>query len=215
MLRICISVMPSTFGSRTSYVYCRRIFETSMPSIHDRPWRVLHVIANHEKRVAQHLTVRSLEHYLPLYSDRSRWSDRVVTLERPLFAGYVFIRFAPEARISVISIPGVLRVLGDEERDMVSTVEIDRIREGLGTGCFLRPHPRVNVGSPVRVLRGVFEGAEGIVTDFRQQCKVVMALSATQQCFSLEVDLADIQVLRTPAATQMPSLNRRLALGKV
>lgn len=162
-------------------------------------WRVLHVITNHEKRVAQHLQIRSIESYLPVYSERSRWTDRVVRLERPLFSGYVFVRFAPEARISVVSIPGVLRLLGETDRDTVGEMEIARIRQGLASGCVLLPHPGIFVGSPVRVLKGIFAGVEGIVTDFHQQCKVVMALSATQQCFSLEVDFADIEVLRKPA----------------
>lgn len=186
-----------------------------MPEMPDRPWRVLHVIANHEKRVAQHLSVRSFEHYLPLYSDRSRWSDRVVTLERPLFTGYVFVRFAPEARISILSTPGVLRLLGNDERDTVSAKEIERIREGLATGCLLRPHRSVKIGSPVRVLRGVFEGAEGIVTDFRQRCKVVMELSGTCQSFSLEVDLTEIQVLPKPARTGSRSGARVQMSGRI
>jgi len=177
-------------------------------------WRILHVISNHEKRVAQHLTARSFEHYLPLYNERSRWTDRVVSLARPLFSGYVFVRFAPAAKLSVICIPGVLRMLGETERDTVSEIEIARIREGLASGCFLRPHPHVTLGSPVRVVRGVFEGAEGVVTDFRQQCKVVMALSATRQCFSLEVDLVDIEVLRKPVNKVISSRVQQLALGR-
>lgn len=168
-------------------------------------WRVLHVISNHEKRVAQHLYARALECYLPLYHQRSRWTDRVVSLERPLFAGYVFVRrFAPEATLSVISIPGVLRLLGESERDTLSEAEIARIREGLASGCILRPHPGLALGSVVRVLRGVFEGAEGVVTDFRRQCKVVMALSATGQLFSLEVEVQDLEVLRRPAQLSGP-----------
>lgn len=164
--------------------------------MYEKPWHVIHVLSNHEKRVAQHLAVRSIEHYLPLYAERSRWTDRMVTLQRPLFAGYVFVRFASRARVSVISIPGVLRLVGDETRDMVSAGEIARIREGLAAGCLLRPHPIVTVGSPVRVLRGVFAGTDGIVTEFRQRCKVVMSLSATGQSFSLELDVADIKVLK-------------------
>jgi len=170
------------------------------------PWHVLHVIANHEKRVVRHLNIRSIEHYLPLYTERSRWTDRVVTLERPLFAGYVFIRFAPQARLSVISIPGVLRLIGEEGRDTVSAAEIARIREGLSTGCLLRPHPAVKLGTPVQVLRGVFQGAHGVVTEFRQQCKVVMALSGTGQTFSLELDLADIEVRKPVLKTSPVSL---------
>jgi len=179
----------------------------------DSPWRVLHVFANHEKRVAQHLMARSLEHYLPLYSVRSRWTDRVVDLERPLFAGYVFVRFPREARISVVSAPGVLRLLGSGIGETVSVEEIERIRTGLASGCILRPHPAVSVGEVVRVNRGVFEGVEGIVTELRHQCKVIIALAATKQCFSLEVDLDDIEVLRkTVAREAIADKNRSAAL---
>jgi transcription antitermination factor NusG len=177
----------------------------------ESPWHVLHVAANHEKRVVRHLTARSLQHYLPLYSLRSQWTDRVVNLERPLFPGYVFVRFPHEARIAVVSTPGVLRLLGDGAGDTVSAAEIKRIREGLASGCILRPHPAVSVGEVVRVLRGVFEGVEGIVTEFRHQCKVVIALAATRQCFSLEVDLDDIEVLRKPLARELLSDSRKWA----
>lgn len=165
------------------------------------PWHVLHVIANHEKKVAQHLSVRSLENYLPLYSERSRWSDRSVTLERPLFAGYVFVRCSPQTRLSAISTPGVIRLLGDSINCMVSSDEIDLIREGLASGCLLRPYFDLPVGTPVRVRTGVFSGAEGVVTAIRQRCKVVMTLSAVSQCFSLEVDRDDVEVLSGAIST--------------
>jgi transcription antitermination factor NusG len=168
--------------------------------MHESPWHVLHVIANHEKRVAKHLSVRSLEHYLPLYTERSLWADRSVILERPLFTGYVFVRFLPQTWLSVISTPGVIRLLGDHESNTVSPEEIDRIRDGLASGCQLRPHAHVSVGTPVRVCSGVFEGVEGIVTELRHRCRVIIALSAVKECFSLEAELGNIEVLRKTAA---------------
>jgi transcription antitermination factor NusG len=159
-------------------------------------WHVLHVIANHEKRVSQHLSVRSLEHYLPIYKDRSRWSDRWVIVERPLFPGYLFVRFSLQTRLSVISTPSVIRLLGDDDHETVSTQEIERIRNGLASGCQLRPHPLVRVGTPVRVKSGVFEGVDGVVTELRRRCKVILSLGCAEQCFSLEVDLRDLDVLR-------------------
>jgi transcription antitermination factor NusG len=161
-------------------------------------WHVLHVISNHEKRVAQHLIVRAVEHYLPLYTERVKWTDRTVVAERPLFSGYVFARFSPQSRNSVISTPGVLRLLGDEERDMVSSEEIDKIRDGLSSGLLLRPHQSVNVGTRVRVRDGIFAGVEGIVTELRHQCKVVISLAAVRQCFSLEVTLNNLELLTNP-----------------
>lgn len=160
------------------------------------PWHVLHIFANHEKKVAQHLAVRSLEHYLPLYTERSRWSDRYVTLERPLFVGYVFVRYSPQTRLALISTPGVIRLLGDSTSAVVWPEEIERIREGLASGCLLRPHFDLPVGTPVRVRGGIFEGAEGVVAEIRQRCKVVMTLSAVKQCFSLEIDRDEIEVIR-------------------
>jgi transcription antitermination factor NusG len=180
----------------------------------DSPWRVLHVVANHEKRVARHLTARSLEHYLPLYAVRSKWTDRVVDLERPLFAGYVFVRFPREERIAVVSAPGVLRLLGSGVGETVSAAEIERIREGLATGCILRPHPAVSVGEFVRVHRGVFAGVEGIVTELRHQCKVIITLAATKQCFSLEVDSDDIEVLRKPVVKEVETASEKSAAAR-
>ncbi len=170
------------------------------------PWHVLHVSVNQERKAAQHLTIRAVEHYLPLYTERSRWSDRTVTLERPLFAGYVFVRFPPESRRSVVSTPGVIRILGSGPADTVSSEELDKIRDGISSGHMLRPHPNLGVGTRVRVRYGVFEGAEGVVTELRQRCRVVIGLSAIRQSFSLEVEREDIEILAAnrPKTGRMP-----------
>jgi len=173
------------------------------------PWHVLHVRSNHEKQVIQHLAVRSVDHYLPLYTERVKWTDRTVVTERPLFAGYVFAHLSPQNRRSVISIPGAHRVLGDEVRDMVSHAEIERIREGLATGLLLRPHACTAVGTRVRVRSGVFGGVEGVVAEWRRQCKVVITLSGGSQSFSLEVALEDLESVNLPCRSpqwQRPSV---------
>jgi hypothetical protein len=148
----------------------------------ERPWNVIHVVANHEKRVAQHLAARSVEHYLPLYAERSTWSDRTVVLERPLFTGYVFVRFAPQSRLPIISTPGVIRLLGDAAVDTVNAEEVATIREGLAKGHNLRPHPFLLAGTRVPRLR--------------PSCRVVVQVSAIQQCFSLEIGLEHLDVLK-------------------
>jgi transcriptional antiterminator NusG len=172
-----------------------------------RPWHVLHVNSNREKQIAQHLLVRAVEYYLPLYAERVKWSDRTVITERPLFSGYVFVRLSPENRLSVISTPGVLRILGDEERNMVSSAELDKIRAGLAGGLLLRPHSGVAVGTPVRVRDGAFGGVEGVVIEFRRQSRVIITLSALPQCFSLEVEIDHLEVLKRP----LPSTRLRTA----
>ncbi len=171
------------------------------------PWYVLHVLSNHEKRVSQHLIVRSVEHYLPLFRERVKWTDRTVLAERPLFSGYVFARFPRESRISVISIPGVLHLLGEEERDMVRDEELAKIRDGLARGLPLRPHTGLAVGTRVQVRSGVFAGVEGVVTELRKQCKVIITLAAVRQCFSLEIGIDDLVVLKNqPAGSRLKAV---------
>ncbi len=165
--------------------------------MYDTFWHVLHVRSNFEKRVADHLAVRGVEHYLPLYCERVRWSDRTVIAERPLFSAYVFARFRPDERMKVISTPGVVRLLGDEG-SLVSCTELNKIRAGLASGLLLRPHPDLAVGTSVRILGGIFEGVEGVVSEFRRHCKVIIALAAVRRCFSLEVEIGNIAVLKRP-----------------
>ena len=168
--------------------------------MHGSPWYVLHVLSNHEKRVAQHLQVRSIEHYLPVYKEKVRWTDRTVMTERPLFSGYVFARFDRQSRIPVVSTPGVLRLLGDQRWDLVEDEELEKIRTGLAKGLTLRPHPTITVGTRVQILDGVFAGVEGVVSELRQQCRVVITLAAVRQCFSLEANIDELKVLNKPEA---------------
>jgi transcription antitermination factor NusG len=167
-------------------------------------WHVLHVAPNHEKKVALHLFHSSVEHFLPLYSERSRWSDRSVMLERPLFPGYIFVRFARESRLRVISLPGALRVLGKGGSDVVDAGEIERIRGALSSGYILRPHLALTVGTRVRIRGGIFAGTEGMVAELRNSCRVIISMSAVKQCYSLETDIRNIEILDKKAICVVP-----------
>ncbi len=167
----------------------------------ETPWHAVQVMTNHEKRVAQYLTARCLDNYVPLYTQQSHWTDRIVTLERPLFPGYVFIRFDFKEKLSVLTTPGVLHLIGSGPGDTVPAAEIESIRAALAGGYPLRPHPRLDRGMCVRIQHGIFAGVTGIVTELRHPCKVILALSAVEQSFSLEVRREDIEVVDPATAS--------------
>ena len=177
----------------------------------DTSWMVLHVSANHEKRVVQHLDARSVEFYLPLYTERRRWTDRNVVAQRPLFPGYVFTRFSAQHRISVISTPGVFRVLGDADHHRVDAEQMEKIQAGLAGGLGLRPHSGVPVGTRVRVCDGIFAGAQGLVKELRHPCRVVLSIASVQQFFSLEVHMDDLEVVKEAVAKALPEPGWRIA----
>jgi len=61
------------------------------------------------------------------------------------------------------------------------------------------------------VRDGIFAGVEGVVTEFRQQCKVIVELSGARQSFSLELQLGDLEVLKQNAPMPLPG--RIIAVG--
>ena len=75
-------------------------------------WYAAYTSANHEKRVAEQLCARSVEHFVPLYESVRRWKDRKVRLQLPLFPGYVFVRLVWWDRLHVLQVPGVARLVG-------------------------------------------------------------------------------------------------------
>ena len=58
------------------------------------PWYALSVKHQHELAVRSALEFKGFEALAPTYRARRRWSDRVKEIDLPLFAGYVFCRFA-------------------------------------------------------------------------------------------------------------------------
>ena len=83
--------------------------------------------------MAEQLGVREVEHFLPLYSSVRRWKDRRVTLDLPLFPGYVFVRMALRDRLQVQQVPGVARLVGfDGTPAALPDEEIDALRTSLG-----------------------------------------------------------------------------------
>jgi hypothetical protein len=94
---------------------------------------------------------------------------------------------------------------------MVRDEELAAIRSGLATGLHLRPHSGIAVGIRVQVRTGVFAGVEGIVTELRKQCRVIISLAAAHQCFSLEAAIDDLLILSKPESK--PRLNPVPAYG--
>jgi transcription antitermination factor NusG len=119
-------------------------------------WYAAYTSANHEKRVAEQMGVRGVEHFLPLYTSVRRWKNGRVTLQRPLFPGYVFVRMALRERLRVQQIPGIARLVGfDGTLAALPDEEIETLRMSLASGVRAEPHPYLAAGRRVRVTSGI------------------------------------------------------------
>lgn len=171
----------------------------SLPAERCEPrWYAAYTSANHEKRVAEQLVVRGVEHFLPSYASVRRWKDRRVTLQLPLFPGYVFVRMELRNRLQVLQIPGVARLVGfGGMATPLPEGEIDALRTGLASGLHAEPHPYLNVGRRARIKQGPLSGLEGILLRWKGNWRVVLSLDLIQRSVSVDVDASALEPVLT------------------
>jgi len=170
------------------------IMESLPISSETRRWFAVYTAANHEKRVAQHLGVKKIETFLPLYSVTKRWKNRTtVKVEVPLFSGYVFTRIGPTERLRVIEVPMVYSIVSSgREPTPLPDSEIERLRSVLSAGQ-VHPFPYLKVGNRVRIRSGAFAGLEGIVVRTYGGLKVVLNVECIQKSVAVHVEADELE----------------------
>jgi transcription antitermination factor NusG len=162
----------------------------------EKRWYAAYTSANHEKRVAEQLVVRDVEHFLPVYESVRRWKDRHVTLQMPLFPGYVFVRMALRDRLQVQQVPGVAHLVGfDGTPAALPDEEIDALRTSLESGVRAEPHPYLTVGRHVRLKSGPLAGMQGILVRRKGNFRVVISIELIQRSVAVDADVADVEAL--------------------
>ena len=152
-------------------------------------WYAVQVRSRHEDVVARHLRVRSLEAFLPLYRQRHRWSDRFKEVVLPLFPGYVFCQLNPLNRLPVLSVPGVVQIVGAGRILLpIDQSEIDAIQAAVQSGRPTKPSPFLGIGQKVRIEDGPLFGIEGILLGFGRHQRLVLSISLLQRSIAVEID---------------------------
>lgn len=164
------------------------------PSAH---WFAIYTSPRHEKRVSQYLTLRRIEFYLPLYQVRRKWRNgSTVTLDLPIFPGYLFVRIDRSERVRVLEAPGVLSFVGGTggKPAPLPEAEIDALRSGLPLRN-AEPHTLLTVGQKVRIRSGALAGMEGVVVRKKNSLRVVLTMDMIMQSVSVEVDGSELESL--------------------
>jgi transcription antitermination factor NusG len=154
----------------------------------DERWFALSVVPRKEKHTAQALRVKGYDEFLPLYSERRRWSDRVKKVELPLFTGYVFARFDPKLRLPLLKMPTVLSIVGlGRDPEPIPDREIEALQAVCRSGVDAIPHPYVTIGAKVRVNDGPLNGVEGILLE-EKKSRMILSITLLQRSVSVEVE---------------------------
>ena len=165
-----------------------------MQAVHHRDssyaWYALRIRSRFEKLASAALRAKGFEEFLPLYSSRHQWSDRVKKAENPLFPGYLFCRFSPQdGLMPIVTTRGFISVVGTGNNAIpVPDKEIDAIKIAIRSGVPTQPAPFVAVGTRVFIERGPLAGIEGIALKVDNKFKLVVSITLLQRSLAVEID---------------------------
>ena len=182
---------------------------TNKPETYDLcapQWHALYTRHQHEKPIAQMLSNKGHQIFLPLYNASHKWQDRTKQLCLPLFPCYVFIRGGLDRKLQILSTPGVFSVVGSAGHPaIIPDLQIECVRQMVESSIRVEPYPYLNCGDRVRVTSGALEGLEGILARKKTQLRLVISMEMLGRSAAVEIDISCLERLG-PAATPFVSV---------
>lgn len=157
-------------------------------------WRVIHVRPRCEKKLAGYCARLDVEHYLPLRRETRVYQRRKVTVEKPLFHGYIFLRYGVAQRLDLLKSGQMVRILEVSDQDSFA-MELNQIRLALSVDPCLVACQALTQGDRVRIETGPFQGLEGVVVSMKGSCKVILNVAMINQGVAVEVAIDMIEKL--------------------
>jgi transcription antitermination factor NusG len=152
-------------------------------------WFALRVKSRHENVVAAMARSKGYEEFAPFWRSRRRWSDRDKSVDVPLFPGYVFCRFRRDDRLPLLTIPGVVHVVGIGKVPVpIEDSEIAAIQTAVSSGLAFEPQPFLEVGDRVRVEKGALAGVEGILVELRKNHRLVVSITLLKRSVAVDIE---------------------------
>ncbi|PJZ66927.1 UpxY family transcription antiterminator [Leptospira wolffii] len=156
-------------------------------------WYAVYTFSRSEKKLAEQLSKRGMNHYLPLIPIKRQWSDRIKTIHAPVFSSYVFVQIDIRSeKIRVLETPGAhhfLSVSGaphaipeedmDFIRDLVDEYP-DRIR--------IEKENSLQPGKKVLITAGRFKGRRAQVVRKGNKASVKVSLSGIDTAIYLDLN---------------------------
>lgn len=171
-------------------------------------WYAARVRVRHELQVEELLRFKGYETFVPLMTERRRWTDRIKNVEKPMFPGYVFLQAGGALGGPVLTTPGVIHLVGSGRTPLaVDDAEIEAVRRIADSRSAGRPWPYLRVGQRVEIVSGPLAGLEGVLAEDAGDRRVVVSVSLLQRSLAVKIE-ADwvIAAGAAPRASELSKL---------
>ena len=143
--------------------------------------------------MAEFCRIQRYEHYLPLRQETKVYQRRKVTVEKPVFPGYLFVSFDPDGRLEILKTNNIVRILETEDEERL-VHELEQIRKALAVDSTLGAVAALQRGRHVRITGGPFMGVEGQIQELKGMAKVLLNVEMIGRAVAVEVDRDFLEV---------------------
>ena len=140
-----------------------------------KEWFILQFKSNSHQRAAKNLNQQGFETFLPLHDTTSRKSSRFINTSKPLFPGYMFIRFdkADTEWHKINNTYGVSRLITfNSILKSIPTIFIDHLMKRYDLSGKLIPIQKLKKGDHVTVLKGPFANFIATVEKYEEDQRI-------------------------------------------
>lgn len=159
-------------------------------------WYAVYTKSRHEKAVHRSLQGKGIDSFLPLCQVLSRWKDRRVWVEKPLFPGYLFVDLLREDLGLVRTTRGVVQVVDNGDGpSRVPEEQVEAVRRLVEKRVPMDPWPYLQRGKRVRVMCGPLIGMEGFIVERKKKCRLVVSVDLLGRSVATEIEAQSVEAI--------------------
>ena len=152
-------------------------------------WYAIYVRSRHEKQVHSTFLQRGVYSYLPLIDTIRQWADRKKKVSLPLFNGYVFVRIDLREILKVLTVDGVVRIVGSGRNPIpIPDEQIDAIRLILNEDYRTEDIPFFKEGESVKIVAGPLRGLSGFLLRNTSKLRFVVSVEMIGRSVAVEIN---------------------------
>lgn len=157
-----------------------------------RKWHIAYTFPKAERKANEKLELMGVATFLPLHKVIRNWSDRKKKLEVPLFPNYIFINTCEHQRYEILQIKELIRYVSfDGKPAIVSETLIESLRKML-KGNVEVSDEEFHEGMRIKVVDGLFMGAEGILVRKNSKSRLVVQIQVLRRTVSVDISSSSI-----------------------
>lgn len=135
-------------------------------------WNALYLKPRTEKKVAERLSQKGYEVYLPLCVVKKQYSDRWKKVEEPLLKSYIFVAAEGSKNPDILRTDGVLNYVHSSTTGKLAVIkkaELDQIQDYLSQKVFEESEwDNLKLGDTLHLTNHVFQGKQATVVELNK-----------------------------------------------